>query len=225
MQILKCFSSRQLISSHIQNFWWVSLYTVQHRQYNKIKLSFMTSIALLYKHCTSWGQKVSEHSDGHPCWKIIPIFFSRFFWLNGRERAIWWRYNVPHYYSFYCPNSFMIETLLLQHSALKFELSVISNVLGLSDSMITSKDTKSVPFWIFLITPLVPWESLHWKKKFKNVDFSCCVFSSSLCVLFWEMSFHEFFTLFVGFKSTLMLLLILWPWGFYLTKQFDAFSL
>ena len=121
-QISKCFSSRQLISSHIQNFWWVSLYTVQHRQYNKIKLSFMTSIALLYKHCTSWGQKVSEHSGGHPCWKIIPIFFSRFFWLNGRERAIWWRYNVPHYYySFYCPNSFMIETLLLQHSALKFE--------------------------------------------------------------------------------------------------------
>ena len=114
---------------------------------NKIKLSFMTSIALLYKHCTSWGQKVSEHSGGHPCWKIIPIFFSRFFWLNGRERAIWWRYNVPHYYySFYCPNSFMIETLLLQHSALKFELSVISNVLGLSGSMITSKDTKSVHF-------------------------------------------------------------------------------
>ena len=146
-QILKCFPSRQLISPRIQNFWWVSLYTVQHRQYNKIKLSFMTSIALLYKHCTSWGQKVSEHSGGHPCWKIIPIFFSRFFWLNGRERAIWWRYNVPHYYySFYCPNSFMIETLLLQHSALKFELSVISNVLGLSGSMITSKDTKSVHF-------------------------------------------------------------------------------
>ena len=101
-----------------------TLYSIHspNRQYNKIKLSFMTSIALLYKHCTSWGQKVSEHSDGHPCWKIIPIFFSRFFWLNGRERAIWWRYNVPHYYySFYCPNSFMIETLLLQHSALKFE--------------------------------------------------------------------------------------------------------
>ena len=63
-----------------------TLYSIHspNRQYNKIKLSFMTSIALLYKHCTSWGQKVSEETGGHPCWKIIPIFFS-FFWLNDRK--------------------------------------------------------------------------------------------------------------------------------------------